>query len=129
MHLPRHLGEHQRSTKSRKRLSKAKAFPSGVGYNVPVPQHLLTSPAWLTMSHQCRKLVDALMVEWASQGGQENGNLKAPYNTLKAAGIRGETILDAICEAKALGIVNAERGRPSYGLRREPSIYRLTCDE
>jgi len=38
-------------------------FPKGVGYNIPIPRDLLASPAWLAMSHQCRKLVDALMME------------------------------------------------------------------
>ena len=51
------------ATMSRKRLSKAKMFPKGVGYNIPIPRDLLASPAWLAMSHQCRKLVDALMME------------------------------------------------------------------
>jgi len=49
------------ATLSRKRVSKAKSFPKGVGYNIPIPRDLLGSPAWLAMSHQCRKLVDALM--------------------------------------------------------------------
>jgi hypothetical protein len=78
------------------------------------------------MSHQCRKFVDALMMEWANHGGDENGNLKAPYDQLQAIGLRRETTLDAIVEAKALGIVYPERGQRSYGSRRHPSVYRLT---
>jgi hypothetical protein len=78
------------------------------------------------MSHQCRKLVDALMMEWANHGGEENGNLKVPYDQLEARGLRRETILDAVLEAKALGIVQPTRGQRSYGSRRAPSVYRLT---
>jgi hypothetical protein len=126
MQQPRRLAENKMATLSRTRLSKAKAFPKGVGYNIPVPRDLLASPAWLTMSHQCRKLVDALMTEWANHGGQENGNLKAPYDQLEDRGLRRETILDAVIEAQALGIVRSVRGQLSYGSRRSPSVYRLT---
>jgi hypothetical protein len=71
-----------------KRLRKAVGLPQGVGWNVPVPGELLHSPAWLAMSDQCRKLVDALMAEHADHGGQENGNLMAPYDMLQARGMR-----------------------------------------
>jgi hypothetical protein len=126
MELPRKQREHQQATVSRKRRSKARRFPTGVGYNVPIPRDLLGSPAWMAMSHQCRKLVDALMMEWANHGGEENGNLKAPYDQLQARGLRREKTLDAILEAKALGIIHPVRGQRSYGSRSSPSVYRLT---
>jgi len=126
MQPPRRLTERKMATLSRKRVSKAKSFPKGVGYNIPIPRDLLGSPAWLAMSHQCRKLVDALMMEWANHGGEENGNLKVPYDQLQARGLRRETVLDAVVEAKALGIIDAVRGQRSYGSRRSPSVYRLT---
>jgi hypothetical protein len=78
------------------------------------------------MSDQCRKLIDALMTEHADHGGLENGNLKAPYDTLQARGMRRGNILSAILEAKALGIVDPTRGVRSYGSRKAPSLYRLT---
>jgi hypothetical protein len=78
------------------------------------------------MSHQCRKLVDALMTEWANHGGEENGNLKVPYDQLEARGLRRQTVLDSVIEAKALGIIHPERGQRSYGSRKAPSVYRLT---
>jgi hypothetical protein len=117
---------HNGATLSRKRRSKATSFPKGVGYNIPIPRDLLASPAWLVMSHQCRKLIDALMTEWANHGGQENGNLKVPYDQLQARGLRRETILDDVVEAKALGIIQLVRGQRSYGSRRSPNVYRLT---
>jgi hypothetical protein len=78
------------------------------------------------MSDQCRKLVDALMAEHADHGGEENGNLMAPYDMLQARGMRRGNILNAVIEAEALGIVDAKRGVRSYGSRRAPSRYRLT---
>jgi hypothetical protein len=123
---PQRLTEHKMATLSRKRLSKATRFPKGVGYNIPIPRDLLGSPAWLAMSHQCRKLVDALMMEWADHGGQENGKLKVPYGHLQVRGLRRQTVLDAIVEAKALGIIHAVRGQRSCGSRRSPNLYRLT---
>jgi hypothetical protein len=124
----RKIGEHGRSTGAiaGKRMRKALGFPKGVGYCVPMPRDLLMSPAWLAMSPQCRKFIDALMVEWADHGGGENGNLKAPYDMLQARGMRRERVLDVVIEAKALGIVDPARGQRSYGSRKAPSIYRLT---
>ena len=122
------IGAHNRSTGAMtdNRKRKVRRFPQGVGYIVPMPRDLLMSPAWLSMSSQCRKFIDALMVEYADHGGLENGNLKAPYDMLQARGMRRETILDVVTEAKALGIVDPTRGQRSYGSRKSPSVYRLT---
>jgi len=49
-----------------------------------------------------------------------------PYDQLEARGVRRQTALDAIVEAKALGIIHPVRGQRSYGCRRAPSVYRLT---
>jgi hypothetical protein len=57
------------------------------------------------------------MVEHADHGGTENGNLKAPYDMLQARGMRRETILDAVFEAAALGIVHQLTDRPGSVLR------------
>jgi hypothetical protein len=128
MTVPRQIGPRGRTTSiaTGKRLRKAMSFPEGVGWCVPVPRDLLNSPAWLAMSDQCRKLVDALMAEHADHGGLENGNLMAPYDMLQARGMRRGNILNAVIEAEALGIVDPTRGVRSYGSRRAPSRYRLT---
>jgi hypothetical protein len=115
-----------KGTLSRTRERKALGFPEGVGYCIPLPRDLLASEAWLAMTPQCRKLVDALMTEWADHGGKENGNLLAPYDMLEERGMRRQTVLDVVTEAKALGIVEPTRGRRSHGSRKQPSIYRLT---
>jgi hypothetical protein len=122
------VGAHNRASGAvaGKRMRNALGLPKGVGYCVPMPRDLLISPAWLRMSSQARKLIDSLMVEHADHGGTENGNLKAPYDMLQARGMRRETILDAVFEAAALGIVDPTRGQRSYGSRRVPSTYRLT---
>lgn len=109
-----------------KRMRRALGLPKGVGYCVPVPRDLLTSCAWLAMTDQCRKLIDALMVEHADHGGVENGSLIAPYDTLQARGMRRSSILAAVLEAGALGLVDPTRGVRSFGSRKLPSIYRLT---
>jgi hypothetical protein len=128
MNVPRKIGAHGRATNAvaSKHFRIALGLPQGVGFSVPVPRDLLNSPAWLAMSGQCRKLVDALMAEHADHGGLENGNLMAPYNMLQAKGMRRGNILDAIIEAEALGIVDPTRGARSYGSRRVPSRFRLT---
>jgi hypothetical protein len=128
MNVPHKVGADGRTTNAvaGKRFRKALGLPLGVGWNVPVPGDLLNSPAWLAMSDQCRKLVDALMAEHADHGGQENGNLMAPYNMLQARGMRRGNILNTIVEAEALGIVDPARGVRSYGSRKAPSRYRLT---
>jgi hypothetical protein len=128
MTVPRQIGTHDRTRNvaTGKRLRKAVGFPQGVGWCVPVPGELLHSPAWLAMSDQCRKLIDALMAEHADHGGLENGNLMAPYDMLQARGMRRGNILNAVIEAEALGIVDPMRGARSYGSRRAPSRYRLT---
>jgi hypothetical protein len=78
------------------------------------------------MSDQCRKLLDALMAELADHGGEENGNLMAPYNMLQARGMRRGNILRTIIEGEALGLLDPKRGVRSYGSRRAPSRFRLT---
>ena len=128
MTVLRKVGPHNRSTGAiaGKRMRNALGLPKNSGYCVAVPLHLLNSPAWLAMSPQCRKFVDAFMAEFAAHGGVENGNLKAPYDQLQARGIRREVMLDIVFEAQALGIVDATRGQRAYGSRRAPSVYRLT---
>jgi hypothetical protein len=128
MNVPRKISAHGRTTNvvAGKHFRKALGLPQGVGWTVPVPRDLLNSPAWLTMSHQCRKLVDGLMAEHADHAGLENGNLMAPYNLLQARGMRRGNILNAIIEAEALGLADPTRGVRSYGSRKAPSRYRLT---
>jgi hypothetical protein len=97
-------GLHNRSTGriAGKRMKKALSPSANAGFWIAVPSQLLDSPAWLAMSPQCRKFIDALMSEFCAHGGMENGNLKATYDQLQARGVRREIILDVIVEANAL---------------------------
>lgn len=109
---------------SRKR--KARSLPTGSGFNVPIPRDLLASPSWTVLSRQGHRLVTALMIEHAEHGGEENGRLKCPYDTLTARGMRRADIKNSIHEAKALGIIDVNLGQRSHGARRLASTYRLT---
>ena len=124
----RKTGAHNRSTGpiAGKRMRKALSPPSNAGFWVAVPLDLLNSPAWVAMSAQCRKFVDALMADFCGHSGMENGNLKATYDQLEARGVRRKIILDVVVEAEALGVAQASRGQRSYGSRIAPSTYRLT---
>ena len=124
----RKTGAHNRSTGpiAGKRMRKALSPPSNAGFLVSVPLDLLNSPAWVAMSAQCRKFVDALMADFCAHSGMENGNLKATYDQLEARGVRRKIILDVVVEAEALGVAQASRGQRSYGSRIAPSTYRLT---
>jgi hypothetical protein len=128
MRAPYKTGPGGRSTSkvAGRRLREALGIPKGVGWSVFLPRDLLNSPAWLAMSHQCRMFIDALMAELADRGGVENGDLKAPYDFLETRGMRRGKILDAVVEARALGLVQPKRGVRSYGSRKVPSTYRLT---
>src|ERR1035437_6356982 len=106
-------GLHNRSTGriAGKRMKKALSPPANAGFWIAMPSQLLDSPAWLAMSPQCRKFIDALMSEFCAHGGMENGNLKATYDQLQARGVRREIVLDVIVEANALGVAMATRGQ------------------
>jgi len=124
----RKIGAHNRSTGpiAGKRMRRALSPPANAGFWIAVPIDLLNSAAWLAMSAQCRKFIDALMADFCAHGGMENGNLKATYDQLEARGVRRKIILDVVVEAEALGVAQAGRGRRSYGSRMAPSTYRLT---
>ena len=91
-----------------------------------MPRDLLASPAWNALSRQAQRFVNALMIEHADHGGEENGRLKCPYDILMERGMRRAAIKSAIHETQALGLVDADLGRRSHGARRLPSVYRLT---
>jgi hypothetical protein len=105
----RKTGAHNRSTGpiAGKRMRKALSAPANAGFWIAVPADLLNSPAWLAMSAQCRKFIDALMADFCAHGGMENGNLKSTYDQLQARGLRRKVILNVVVEAGALGIAYA----------------------
>src|SRR5262245_60266061 len=69
-------------------------------------RELLCSEAWRSLSINARRVVDFLWLEHLSHGGKKNGELKAPYNQLKAFGIGTHYIADAISEVEEKGLVD-----------------------
>ena len=87
---------------------------------------LLSSPAWLTRSINCRRLIDFLELEHLRHAGVENGSLLAPYTQLVRFGITRRLIAEAIREAEARGLIQLERGGKKGTVMTELSRYRLT---
>lgn len=108
------------------RTKKALGLPQNVGYCVPVPTHVLASPAISVLSQTSLRVLLALMQEFGAAGGQKNGRLIMPYAALAAAGIAKSGIHDAIADLQAVGLIDVERGARSYGCARQPNVYRLT---
>jgi hypothetical protein len=108
------------------RRRKARSLPTGSGFNVPLPKDLLASPAWATLCRQDLRLLTALMIEHAEHGGEENGRLKCPYDTLQKRGMRRADIKNSIHRVKALGFADVDFGKRSHGAQRLPSTFRLT---
>lgn len=77
---------------------------------VMLNREFLLSPSWRLMSINCKRLIDFLFAEHLSKGGCENGNLKATYDQLAAAGIARRLIHRTISEAEEFGLIRVERG-------------------
>jgi hypothetical protein len=95
------------------------------GQFAPMPEKLLNSRAWAAAGVHVRRLVDFLLAEHLSHGGQQNGKLHAPWRQLsdRTAGARipERFITKTIGQAVALGLVDVHRGT-----RRQSSTYALT---
>ena len=90
-----------------------------------LPRELLTSPSWQSQSINCRRLIDALLIDHMNHAGTENGNLVATYDQLMVSGASRRFIRAAIDEAEYLGLIRSERGGRWAG-SNQPSRYRLT---
>ncbi len=86
---------------------------------------LLASPAWRAQSINCRRLIDALMLENCRHAGQENGSLVLPYDALQSYGLTRENIKPSIIEAASLGLIRVDFGG-RYAGRNTPNVYSLT---
>ena len=86
---------------------------------------LLTSDAWMAQGINTRRLLDFLLVEHMNHAGNENGALKATHDQLRAYGLTGSKIREAIEEADFLGLLRWERGGRWAG-SNQPSRFRLT---
>lgn len=79
-------------------MAKASADPSMVrdfSKNTPFVQltyELMSSDAWRSMSINCRKLVDCLILEHMRHSGSENGNLITTYDQFEEYGVTRKNI-------------------------------------
>ena len=73
-------------------------------------RELIVSPAWRSMSINCKRLLDFLCEEHLSKGGRENGKLMATYDQLVISGIPRRLVHRTITEAEQLGLIDVERG-------------------
>jgi Toprim domain len=78
---------------------------------IPIPQTLMESPAWNSLSNHAPRLILFLMREWTRHKGQKNGFLPAPRRQLERFGIGAHYISAAIAEAESAGLVDVSRGK------------------
>ena len=86
---------------------------------------LLNSVSWRSMSVNCRKLIDRLLLEHCNHAGLENGGLICTYNHFQKYGLTRNKIRPAIKEADFLGLVKHQRGEKIFA-RNHPNSYRIT---
>ena len=86
---------------------------------------LLNSVSWRSMSVNCRKLIDRLLLEHCNHAGLENGGLICTYNHFQEYGLTRNKIRPAIEEADFLGLVKHQQGEIIFA-RNQPNSYLLT---
>ena len=86
---------------------------------------LLNSVSWRSMSVNCRKLIDRLLLEHCNHAGLENGGLICTYNHFQEYGLTRNKIRPAIEEADFLGLVKHQRGKMVFS-KNQPNSYRIT---
>ena len=86
---------------------------------------LVNSLAWRSMSINCQKLVNRLIIEHRNHGGYENGHLVCTYKDFVEYGLTRNNIRSAIEEAQALGLVKHQRGERVFA-KNQPNSYTLT---
>ena len=100
------------------------------GQYVHHPRNLLESPGWRALTMPARRIIDFLEIEHLAHGGQENGQLVAPYAQLQKAGVSSRDIRGAFDMLEAFGIVRRtdeqRHRRERQGGRKNTSRFRLT---
>lgn len=88
---------------------------------------MIESDAWAGLSLPARRILDRLEIEHAHHGGVENGNLICTYDDFARAGVRRQSVADALRELETIGFLEViQRGRRAAGGFHAPSRYRLT---
>jgi hypothetical protein len=93
---------------------------------------MIKSPAYKALSPYAHAILALLEIEYAGNGGRENGNLICTYHQMKEwCGANTESIRCALAELEAFGFITIRRGRPGtkgygraarYGLTYLPKI-------
>jgi hypothetical protein len=89
---------------------------------------MLGSPAWRALTGNALKIVLRIALEHLKHGGIENGKLPVTYQDFVRAGIRKNSIREALAVAEQLGMIERTSvGEvPWHGDIRAPSTYGLT---
>jgi len=105
------------------RADKVSSIPNGEPF-VQLTRELIASDAWRSMSINCRRLIDFLMIEHMNHAAFENGYLKATYKQLEEFGIN--RVHEAIKEAEDKGLLLVEHGFRKSLNESSPNTYQLT---
>ena len=114
----------QQKGRSSKGSRKFNRPPSGEGW-LWLTGELINSLAWRSMSVNCRKLIDRLLLEHCNHGGLDNGRLVCTYKDFQDYGLTRNKIRPAIEEADFLGLVKHQRGERVFA-KNQPNVYRIT---
>jgi hypothetical protein len=98
--------------------------PSALGYSqfAWIPREMLESPAFRNLSVNAFRLFFAIWVENLAHAGTANGQLICTHEQLKAYGLSGSKIREAIDELEAFGFIRVRRGG-RRALSNQPSRY------
>ena len=98
------------------------------GHWTSLGSELLESHAWRAQSDNCRKVIDRVIVEHIGHGALSNGALAVTHGDFHLYGIRRSSVLAAIEEAIALGLLRRVRaGHRAWGaFKGRAAVYALT---
>ncbi|ACA18247.1 hypothetical protein M446_3874 [Methylobacterium sp. 4-46] len=98
------------------------------GHWTSLGRDLLDSHAWRAQSINCRRVIDRILLEHIGHGGLTNGALAVTHADFGRHGIRGNSVLPAIEEAIALGLIRREReGHRAWGaFKGRAAMFGLT---
>ena len=106
--------------RSGKKSSKINNPPKDQAW-IWLTSELISSLAWRSMSINCQKLVNRLIIEHRNNGGYENGHLICTYKDFVDYGLTRNNIRPAIEEAQALGLVKHQRGERVFA-KNQPNF-------
>jgi hypothetical protein len=92
-----------------------------------LPIELLRSPAFRSLSLTALRILFRIELEYAQNGGRNNGYLVVTFDQFVEYGARRKSIPPSLNELTTRGIIDIpEKGRAGNGPWRRPNKYRLT---